>query len=71
MRGSFEATTGYRNCLTNILFIAAEIAGLNLLGRDVIKASVITIDEFFSSKALAISLADINLDLQSAFKTVR
>ena len=55
VRESFEATTSYRSCTTNILFMVTEIPGLNLLGRDAIKNLGITVDKFFCSRALAIS----------------
>ena len=33
VRGSFEATTSYRNCTTNLIFMVTEVLGLNLQGR--------------------------------------
>ena len=38
LRGSFEATTSYRNCTTSLIFMVTEVTGLNLLGKDAIKA---------------------------------
>ena len=47
------------------IFMITEVAGLNLLGRDATKALDIIIDEFFFSCSKAISLADVDRDLQS------
>ena len=66
VRRSFEATTSYRNCTSSLIFMATEVAGLNLLGRDAIKVLGITVDDFFFSTAKAISSAEIDRDLQSA-----
>ena len=66
VRVSFEATTIYRNCTTSHIFMVTEVPGLNLLGRDAIKALGITFDEFFFSTAKAISSAETDRDLQSA-----
>ena len=66
VRGSFEAITSYRNCTTRLIFMVTEVPGLNLLGRDAIKALGITVDNFFFSTAKAISSAEIDRDLQSA-----
>ena len=46
--------------------MVTEVPGLNLLGRDAIKALGITVDDFFFSTAKAISSAEIDRDLQSA-----
>ena len=32
VRGSFEATTSYRNCTTSLIFMVTEVTGLHLLG---------------------------------------
>ena len=66
VHGSFEATTSYHNCTTSLIFMATEVTGLNLLGRDAIKALGITVGNFFFSTAKAISSAEIDRDLQSA-----
>ena len=47
VRGSFEATTSCRNWTTNLVFMVTEVPGLNLLGRGVIAALDITVDDFF------------------------
>ena len=66
VRGSFEATTSYRNCTTRLIFMVTEVPGLNLLGRDAIKALGITVKDFFFSTAKATSSAEIDRGLQSA-----
>ena len=43
--------------------MVTEVPGLNLLGRDAIKALGITVDDFFFSTAKAISSAEIDRDL--------
>lgn len=65
VRGSFEAVTCFGEHEANLVFLLTDIPGLNLLGRDAIKALGISIDNFLFSRAQAIS-TEIDLDLQSA-----
>ena len=50
------------------IFMVTEVVGLNLLGRDAIKALDIIINEFFFFSSKAISLADVDRDLQSVVR---
>ena len=67
MRGSFQAITSYGACTTNHVFWVTEVPGLNLLGRDAMKALEISVDDFVISRALAIAESSkVDKGLQTA-----
>jgi len=67
IRGRFESTTSCGEHKINLKFLVAEVPGLNVLGRDAIKALGISVDKFLFFRAQAVASSSvIDHDLQAA-----
>ena len=67
VRGSFQAITSSGASTTSLVFLVTKVPGVNLLGRDAMKALEIFVDDFLFSRALAIAVSSkVDGDLQTA-----